>query len=83
MAEDYPRTLLELERRFVSEKACRQYLLALRWGEGLACPWCGFRINRDKSASREQLFYHSIQQAMQVELVPFASLTKSQPLGGG
>jgi hypothetical protein len=29
MAENYPSTLLELERRFVNEKAYRQYLLAL------------------------------------------------------
>lgn len=41
MIEDYPRTLLELERRFVSEQACRQYLFALRWVEGFVCPRCG------------------------------------------
>jgi transposase-like protein len=41
MTEDYPRTLLELERRFVSEEACRQYLFALRWVEGFICPRCG------------------------------------------
>jgi len=41
MAEDYPRTLLELERRFSSEEACRQYLFALRWPQGFVCPRCG------------------------------------------
>jgi transposase-like protein len=41
MIEDYPCTLLELERRFVSEQACRQYLFALRWVEGFVCPRCG------------------------------------------
>jgi transposase-like protein len=41
MIEDYPRTLLELERRFVSEEACRQYLFTLRWVEGFVCPKCG------------------------------------------
>jgi ribosomal protein L37AE/L43A/transposase-like protein len=41
MIEDYPRTLLELERRFTSEEACRQYLFALRWVEGFVCPRCG------------------------------------------
>jgi len=40
MTEDYPRTLLELEKRFVSEEACRQYLFALRWFEGFVCPRC-------------------------------------------
>jgi len=39
--EDYPRTLLELERRFSSEEACREYLAALRWPEGFYCPACG------------------------------------------
>ena len=41
MEEDYPRTLLELERRFSSEQDCRQYLFALRWPQGSACPRCG------------------------------------------
>lgn len=38
--EDYPRTLLELERRFSTEDACREYLAALRWPEGFLCPHC-------------------------------------------
>jgi transposase-like protein len=43
MTEDYPRTLLELEQRFSAEQACREYLFALRWPEGFACPRCGNR----------------------------------------
>lgn len=43
MAEDYPRTLLELERRFGSAQACRDYLFQLRWPEGFVCPRCGGR----------------------------------------
>jgi len=38
--EDYPRTLMELERRFSSEEACREYLWALRGPPGFACPRC-------------------------------------------
>lgn len=38
--EDYPRTLQELEERFSSEKACREYLFALRWPNGFVCPRC-------------------------------------------
>ena len=41
MAEDYPRTILELERRFGDEAACRAYLCTLRWPEGFVCPRCG------------------------------------------
>lgn len=38
---EYPRTLLELERRFGTDQACREYLFALRWPEGFVCPRCG------------------------------------------
>src|SRR5512133_2188306 len=38
--EDYPRTVAELEARFSSEEACRQYLFRLRWPEGFRCPRC-------------------------------------------
>lgn len=41
MTEDYPRTLLELERRFSDEAGCRAYLFALRWSQGFVCPACG------------------------------------------
>jgi transposase-like protein len=40
MDEDYPQTLLELERRFSSEVACIEYLAALRWPAGWTCPRC-------------------------------------------
>lgn len=40
MAEDFPQTLLELERRFSDEAACRTYLSTLRWPEGFVCPDC-------------------------------------------
>ena len=41
MAEDYPRSLKELEARFGSEEACRAYLFQVRWPEGFRCPRCG------------------------------------------
>lgn len=40
MIEDYPRTLFEMEQRFVSEQVCRQYLFDLRWFDGFICPRC-------------------------------------------
>lgn len=40
MAEDYPRTILELEQRFATDEACRAYLFELRWPEGFVCPRC-------------------------------------------
>lgn len=38
--EDYPRTILELEERFLTEEACREYLMRLRWPTGFVCPRC-------------------------------------------
>jgi len=39
--EDYPRDLMELEDRFSTEAACRDYLVRLRWPAGFRCPRCG------------------------------------------
>lgn len=41
MIEDYPRTLLALERQFATEEQCRDYLTRLRWPDGFVCPRCG------------------------------------------
>jgi len=41
--DEYPRTLLEFERRFASEEACREYLFRLRWPDGFSCPRCANR----------------------------------------
>lgn len=40
MEEDYPRTIMELEKRFGDDTACQSYLFALRWAEGFVCPHC-------------------------------------------
>jgi len=39
--KDFPKTLLELEKCFSTEEACREYLVALRWPDGFYCPHCG------------------------------------------
>ncbi|MEW6419600.1 MAG: IS1595 family transposase [Nitrospirota bacterium] len=39
--EDYPRTLLEFEKKFKTEEECRQYLHKIRWPGGFRCPRCG------------------------------------------
>lgn len=41
--EDYPRSLLKMERRFSTETACQKYLFSLRWPEGYVCLRCGGR----------------------------------------
>jgi len=38
--EDYPRNSIEFEKRFNSERACREYLVGIRWSNGFICPRC-------------------------------------------
>src|SRR5512143_2119442 len=41
---DFPRSLLEFQRRFPDERACAAYLADVRWPDGFRCPAC----DRDK-----------------------------------
>jgi hypothetical protein len=41
MIEDFPINEVEFDRRFLTEKACLDYLFQLRWPEGFSCPHCG------------------------------------------
>jgi hypothetical protein len=50
VSEDYPRTLLELERRFSDDAAGRAYLFVLRWPDGFVCAGCGGRTARPMSS---------------------------------
>lgn len=38
---DFPRSLLEFQRRFPDDAACATYLIAARWPDGFVCPACG------------------------------------------
>src|SRR5512133_2470587 len=40
MAE-FPRSLIEFQRRFPDEGACASYLADARWPDGFRCPTCG------------------------------------------
>jgi transposase-like protein len=39
---DFPRTIIEFQRRFPDDAACRDYLFACRWPDEFRCPACGF-----------------------------------------
>ena len=41
--EDYPKTMIEFEQRFISEDACREYLYQMRWPDGFVCSRCGHK----------------------------------------
>ncbi|MGK2922200.1 MAG: IS1595 family transposase [Methyloceanibacter sp.] len=38
---DFPRSVLEFQRRFPDDAACAAYLADARWPEGFICPACG------------------------------------------
>src|SRR5437867_475587 len=38
---DFPRTVLEFQKRFATEDACLEYLIASCWPEGFVCRRCG------------------------------------------
>ena len=38
---DFPRSLVEFQRRFPHERACASYLAQARWPDGFRCPSCG------------------------------------------
>ena len=46
--EVYPRTLLELERRFSREVVCIECLAALRWPDVWSCPRLQGHLGRDR-----------------------------------
>lgn len=37
----FPRSIVEFQRRFPDDDACRAYLFASRWPDGFRCPRCG------------------------------------------
>jgi len=37
---DYPRTVIEYQEWFATDRACLDYLAGLRWPEGFVCPKC-------------------------------------------
>lgn len=41
--EQYPKTILEFEKQFSDEEACREYLCQIRWPDGFICPRCSCR----------------------------------------
>jgi transposase-like protein len=38
---DFPRSIVDFQRRFPDDAACLEYLAASRWPEGFRCPACG------------------------------------------
>jgi hypothetical protein len=50
--EEYPRNVMDLEKQFSTEEACRNYLFRLRWPDGFVCPRCQTRGNWNTTRDR-------------------------------
>jgi len=48
----FPRTIGEFQRRFATDRACREYLVKVRWPDGFECPRCGHRKGRNVGPGR-------------------------------
>ena len=55
--EDYPRTIIEFEKWFTSEEACRDYIFQLRWPDGFRCSRCA----NEKAWLTKRKLYHCTQ----------------------
>ena len=51
--EEYPRNVMDLEKQFSTEEACKDYLFRLRWPNGFVCPRC--QAVGNWKATRERL----------------------------
>jgi len=52
--EDYPLNIIEFEKLFTSEEACRNYVFQLRWPDGFRCSRC----DNGKFWLTKRLLYH-------------------------
>jgi len=50
--EDYPRNVMELEKQFATDEACKAYLFCLRWPNGFVCPRCQAKGNWSTTRNR-------------------------------
>ncbi len=41
---DFPRSIIEFQRWFPDDQACRDYLINSRWSEGFRCPRCDEQV---------------------------------------
>ena len=41
ITEDFPKSQVEFDKRFSTERACYEYLFKLKWPDGFSCVKCG------------------------------------------
>lgn len=64
MADVFPQTVVELDRLFPDESACREYLMRLRWPHGIVCPRCSskevWQASRGRAVCRHCRFQTTV-----------------------
>ena len=76
--EDYPKTLIEFEKRFGTEEACLEYLGKIRWPRGFQCPKCGHQ----KAWLTNRGLYHCVHCSFQASVIAGTIFQDSKkPLG--
>lgn len=76
--EDYPKTLLEFEKRFETEEACLEYLGKIRWPGGFQCPKCGYQ----KAWLTNRGLFHCVHCSFQASVIADTIFQDSKkPLG--
>jgi len=41
--EDFPKSEIEFDKRFATERACYDYLFKIKWSDGFVCSECGYQ----------------------------------------
>lgn len=49
---DFPKTVVEFQRRFATDEACLDYMVKSRWPDGFACPRCSCSAHYWKAPRR-------------------------------
>ncbi|MBF0480622.1 MAG: transposase [Desulfovibrionaceae bacterium] len=65
LMKDYPGNIVELEARFSTEEACRDYLFRRRWPSGLRHPHCS-SVNFESIVSK---LYECVERYAQLSVI--------------
>ena len=74
--EDYPLTIIEFEKWFTSEEACREYIFQLRWPDGFRCSRCA----NEKAWLTKRKLYHCTQFVLKLTIQGLQALWTERQL---
>ena len=74
--EDYPITIIEFEKLFTSDEACREYIFQLRWPDGFRCSRCA----NEKAWLTKRKLYHCTQFVLKLTIQGLQALWTERQL---